>query len=106
MGGPDRRRIYNALKQHQDEIDSRLGGNVTWGQEEGYSLLMLETEAAVPGPEEDRETARQWMAGNLIRLRDTLQPYLDQAMGGPGAGQDGAEDAGQEAWQDDAGDAE
>ena len=93
VGGPDHRRIYHALSQYRDEIDSKLGGSVAWGQEEGFSSVTLETEAAVPGPEEDQETARQWMADNLIRLKAALQPHLEQAMGVPDAGQDNAEDA-------------
>lgn len=53
---------------------------------------MLETEATVTGPDEDQETARQWMADNLIRLQLAVQPYLEQVMGGPGTGHDDAED--------------
>lgn len=53
---------------------------------------MLETEATVTGPDEDQETARQWMADNLIRLQLAVQPYLEQVMGGPDTGHDDAED--------------
>ena len=43
---------------------------------------MLESDETVglTAPEEKLESARQWMADNLILLRDTLQPYLDQLM--------------------------
>ena len=93
VNGPDHRRVYHALSQYRVEIDSKLGGSAAWGQEEGFSCLTLETEAALPVPEDDQETVRQWMADNLIRLRAALQPYLEQAMDVPDAGQDDAEDA-------------
>ena len=53
---------------------------------------MLETEAAFNGPEDDWEETRQWMAENLLRLQDAVQPYLDQVMVSLGAEEDDGED--------------
>ena len=32
------------------------------------------------GSEEDMEVARNWMADNLLSLRDAVQPHLDEVM--------------------------
>ncbi len=84
LKGADHQQRYCALLRHRDEIDGKVNGAV-WGQEGGESwdsCVMLESDETVSltSPEEILETARQWMADNLILLRDTLQPHLDQLM--------------------------
>ena len=78
--GPNQQHIHHALAQYRDEIDSELNGSVVWEQAERNSWVMLEREATVTGLEEDPETARQWIADGLLRLRAVIQPYLDQVM--------------------------
>lgn len=59
----------------------------------GNSRVTLERNERIrlTGPEEDLETAREWMADNLLRLRDAVHPYLDQTMGAEDAAPDEAE---------------
>ena len=35
---------------------------------------------SLTAPEEELETAGQWMADNLLSLRDAVQPRLDEVM--------------------------
>ena len=90
--GPDRERIHHHLDQHRDEVDAMLDGSAIWGQEEDSAWVMIETEAAFNGLEDDLEETRQWMADNLLRLQDAVQPYLDQVMVSPGPEEDDGED--------------
>ena len=85
LQGTDHQRTYGALIRHQAEIDARLDQTAKWHQGDRSSWLGLETEhlEAVRewGPEEDLETVRERIEKNLLRLRDAVQPYLDQVMG-------------------------
>ena len=88
LEGADQLQIYHALTQYQAEIDAGLVGDAVWHQGDRNSSVMLETEAAAMGSEEDLENTRQWMADNLLRLQAVIQPHLDRAMGGQGVGED------------------
>lgn len=81
LKGTGRRHRYCVLLRHQEEIDGKVNGAI-WDEDGGGSWVMLESDETVglTAPEEKLEAARQWMADNLILLRDTLQPYLDQLM--------------------------
>ena len=84
LNGTGRQQRYRVLLRHREEIDEKVNG-VLWGKEGGEDwdfCVMLESDETVglTSPEEKLEAARQWMADNLILLRDTLQPYLDQLM--------------------------
>ena len=92
LHGSNQETIYDDLNQYRDEIDTQLDGNTLWDQEESSSWIALEREATATGLEEDQEAARQWMAGNLLRLQAAVQPYLEQVMGTSDAGHDDAED--------------
>lgn len=74
---------YRALLRHREQIDEEVPGTVLWREasdEAGESLVMLESDEPVSltASEEELETARQWMATNLVSLRDALQPHLDR----------------------------
>ena len=76
---------YRALLRHREEIAGQVAGTILWqeGNEGAWeSLVTLEREEPVnlPAPEEELDTARQWMADNLVPLRDAVQPHLDQVM--------------------------
>ena len=95
LNGTGHQRRYRALFEHQQEVAGEVDGNILWqeGSEGDWeSLVMLERDVAVSltESEEEQETARQWMAHNLIPLRDALQPHLDQLM----RAEDAAPDAG------------
>ena len=81
LKGTGRRQRYCVLLRHREEIDGKVNGAI-WDEDGGGSWVMLESDETVglTAPEEKLEAARQWMADNLILLRDTLQPYLDQLM--------------------------
>lgn len=86
LHGAGHQKQYRALLQYREEIDGTLERVVLWreGSEEDWgSWVTLERseEISLTGPEEDLGAARQWMAEELVRLRDTVQPYLDQIMG-------------------------
>ena len=82
LNGTDHQQRYCALLRYREEIDGKVKGAI-WGKEGGESwdscvLLESDEKVSLTAPEEQLETARQWMANNLILLRDTLQPRLDQ----------------------------
>ncbi len=90
LKGADRQQRYRALLRRREEIDGKVNGAI-WGN----FYVMLESDATVglASPEEKLETARAWMADNLILLRDTLQPHLDQLMRAENAASDAVEGA-------------
>lgn len=75
--------VYRALTQHRAEIDAKLNGGVEWDLS-GYSWMGLRTEALTSDPMLNLAAIGQWIAENLLRLRDVAQPYLDQVMGDVG----------------------
>ena len=62
------------------ELDANLDETAVWHHGDRECWVMLERDAAfsLTGPEEDLETVRQWLADNLLQLRDAVQPHLDQ----------------------------
>ena len=83
MHGSTHQDIYQALVKHREEIDRKLDGGAIWNQGEDNSSVGLKTEATVTGEDADPdndENIRQWMAKNILRLRATVQPFLDQVM--------------------------
>ena len=83
MHGSTHQDIYQALVKHREEIDRKLDGGAIWNQGEDNSSVALETEATVRDEEtnpDNIENIRQWMAENILRMRGTVQPYLDQVM--------------------------
>ena len=97
LNGPGRQQRYRVLLQRREEIDGKVNGAI-WGKEGGGfwdSCVMLESDETVglASPEEKLEATRQWMADNLILLRDTLQPHLDQLMRAENAASDAVEGA-------------
>ena len=88
--GADNQHIHNALTQHRAEIDARLNNGAEWEKGKDYSRIGLRTEAVLSDPELDLETVGDWIAENLLRLRDIVQPYLDEMMNDVGtSGEDG-----------------
>ena len=81
LKGTGCRQRYCVLLRYREKIDGKVNGAI-WDEDSGGSWVMLESDETVglTAPEEKLEAARQWMADNLILLRDTLQPYLDQLM--------------------------
>ena len=85
LNGTGHQQRYRALLRYREEIAGRVDGTILWqeGSEGAWeSLVMLERDEAVSlkAPEKELETARQWMADNLLPLRDALQPHLDELM--------------------------
>ena len=74
---------FRALRQHQDEIAMEVEGTVLWEERPHESEVIMKRDEVfdLTGSEEDSETVRQWMADNLIRLRNAVQPHLDQLIG-------------------------
>lgn len=93
--GDDKERVYDGLAQRKDAIDSALDGEAAWERGDGVTgtyWVGLATEAAVDDPDgEAADAARRWLAANLLRLRDAIQPYLDQVMAELGGERDGGE---------------
>ena len=72
------------MVKHREEIDRKLDGGAIWNQGEDNSSVALEPETTFTGEEtnpDNVENIRQWMAENILLLRGTVQPYLDQVMG-------------------------
>lgn len=76
--GTDRQKIHRALLQRREKITGRVGGTILW-QEGRFGVAMARDEAmGLTAPEAELETARQWMADNLLALRNAPQPHLDR----------------------------
>jgi hypothetical protein len=98
LNGTGHQQRYRALLRHREEISGKVDGTILWeeGSEGAWeSLVMLERDdpVSLTAPEEELESARQWMADNLLPLRDALQPYLDHLMRAVDATPDEAESA-------------
>lgn len=78
--GAESQQIYHALIQHRAKIDAELDGGAEWEQEEGKSWMGLRREAVLRDPGLDLDSVGDWIAENLLRLRDVVQPYLDEMM--------------------------
>ncbi len=91
--GADNQHIPHALTQHRAEIDARLNNGAEWEKGKDYSRIGMRTEAVLSDPELDLETVGDWIAENLLQLRDVVQPYLDEIMNGAATSGDN-EDAG------------
>ena len=93
VNGKENQHIYHALSQHRDEIDAELSDGAEWDLGKDSSWMGLRTEAVLSDPELDLEAVGEWIAENLLRLRNVVQPYLEQAIkDAPTSGDD--EDAG------------
>ena len=51
-----------------------------WQEQIFRVALAREGTTSLTAPEEELEAARQWMADNLLALREALRPYLDDLM--------------------------
>lgn len=84
IGGPRCEDRFNALQQHQKEIDSKVKGRIFWEERsdswKGYCRIGLENNASFSwtASEEEWEPTRQWMFDNLLLLKDEFEPYLNQ----------------------------
>ncbi|MCY3692272.1 MAG: DUF4268 domain-containing protein [Chloroflexota bacterium] len=77
--GEDAQVVYDALRERRAEIDSELSGaTIEW--QDGHRWIALKTKASLDDPEEKHEETREWMASNLLKLRNVIQPRLDQIM--------------------------
>ena len=80
LSGTDRQQRYRALLQHREEAAGRVDGTILWQEGKCEVTLARDEVTSLTAPEAELETARQWMADNLVALRDALQPHLDQLM--------------------------
>ncbi len=80
LSGTDRQQRYRALLQHREEVAGKVDGTILWQEGEFEVTLAREETISLTAPEAELETARRWMADNLIALRNALQPHLEQPM--------------------------
>ena len=77
--GEDAQAVYDALREYRAEINSELSdATVEW--HDGQRWIALKTKASLDDTEEKHEETREWMVSNLLKLRDVIQPRLDQIM--------------------------
>ena len=80
LRGTDRKDQYRVLFRHREEIDGNVEGTVLWQEEHFRVMLAREGTTSLTAPEEELDAARQWMADNLLALREALRPHLDDLM--------------------------
>ena len=80
LRGTDRQDRYRALLRHREEIDGKVEGTALWQEEHFRVALARDEEVSLMAPEEELEAARQWMADNLLYLREALRSHLDHVM--------------------------
>ena len=80
LRGTDRQQRYRALFERREQVGRQVDGTVLWHEGEFEIRLALDGAIDLTAPEAQLETARQWMAENMLALRDALQPHLDQLM--------------------------
>ena len=75
---------FQALLQHQEEINGKVKGAVWHDADQGSwkSTVLLEGDGPLDltGPEEELETVRRWMAASMLSLRNAVQPYLEEVL--------------------------
>lgn len=77
--GENAQAVYDALRENYAEIDAQLGGaTIEWHDQ--HRWVALKTQASLDDAEEKHEETREWMASNLPKLRDVIQPRLYQIM--------------------------
>ena len=77
--GDEREEIYEALSQHREDIDRELDGAI-WDQGNRECSVTLQIDGVLSDDETDDDRLRQWMAGNMLQLREVTQPRLKQVM--------------------------
>ena len=79
LSGTRHQERFRELLKHQEEIEEKVEGTVLWQERKTDSFIMLKRDEvfSLTAPEEELETTRQWMADNLLQLRDGLEPHLD-----------------------------
>ena len=81
LQGAGHQQRYLALASCRETIAEKVDGTVLWREKDhGIVLTRSEGVSLTEGAEEDMEAARQWMADNLLSLRDAVQPHLDEVM--------------------------
>ena len=73
--------VYRSLCEYQPQIDAEMGNSeLEWHEDESESWIAIRTAASLEDTEEELEATRKWMFNNLLKLRDTIQPYLNEVM--------------------------
>ncbi len=80
VNGDDSQRIYHALSQHRAEIDAKLNDGAEWDLGMDSAWMGLRKEAVLSDPDVNLEAVGDWIAENLLRLRDVVKPHLDEVM--------------------------
>ena len=78
--GGDKERVYEGLTQYKAKIDAALNNEAIWEAQGHEYWIRLEAESMPIAGDADYERVRQWLAENLLRLREAIQPRLDQVM--------------------------
>ena len=70
---------FRKLQENKEEINGELPGTVLWtGERNWFRIIIESTDPFSLTAEQAWEDTQQWMAENLPRLRDALQPHIDQ----------------------------
>ena len=75
--GTDRQLLYRVLLQHREEVTATVDATILWDDGKFAVTVARDDAISLTAPEAELETARQWMADNLLALRHALQPHLD-----------------------------
>ena len=79
--GLKHKRVYRALREHRPQIDADISGTeVEWREGGRESWIAVKTPASLEDAEEKIEATRIWMFDNLLKLKDAVQPHLDEVM--------------------------
>ena len=83
LGSANHQSILEALSEFRAEIEGELEGlTLEWetSEEGGCSWLAASIDGSLDEPEERLEAIRAWMRDSLVKLRGTVQPWLDMVM--------------------------
>ena len=81
LDGPTQMRRFRALREHSKAIEAKVDG-VQWHEDHKWSIVSLDMPEGgfdVKG-DGDPEPVSKWMADSMVRLRDVIQPHLDQVV--------------------------
>lgn len=80
--GDRHRQVYRALLQYQAQINAAIIGHsyIEWHEGVNQSWIGVKTPGSLDDTDENLAATRAWMFSNLLRIRDAVQPYLDQVM--------------------------
>lgn len=79
---PENKAIYDLLHARKDEIESAFGAKLTWERLDNRkaSRIAIYRAGSITDSDEELDELRGWLIDQLLRLRETFVPRLNQVL--------------------------